>query len=82
MLVCNKTKSIFCWHGKEITEEEYYKILEIIKNKPTAPTGYEYRLTDSLVWELHEVPNIPVEDEEATEADYLQALERLGVTDD
>lgn len=68
--------------GMEITEPEYHKILEIIKNKPTAPTGYEYRLTDSLEWELHELPVVPVEEEEATEEDYLQALERLGVVYD
>lgn len=24
--------------------------------QPTAPEGYEYRLNDALVWELHEIP--------------------------
>lgn len=42
--------------GKEITETEYNNILEVIRNKPTAPDGYGYRLTDVLEWELYELP--------------------------
>ena len=59
--------------GKEITEAEYNNILSIIRNKPTAPDGYGYRLTDALEWELYE---IPVEDDapEITEAEALEII--------
>ena len=57
-------------------------ILRIIKNRPTAPDGYAYRLTDALEWELYEIPPEEPVEESATEADYLHALERLGVADD
>ena len=49
------------WHGKEITEAEYNHIKSIIDNRPTAPEGFDYRLTTELEWELYELP--PVEDE-------------------
>lgn len=67
-------------HGN-ISELEYNEIREIIRNRPTAPGGYGYRLTESLVWELYEIPPVEV-DEDATEADYLAALAELGVTDE
>lgn len=64
--------------GAECTEEEYKNILDIINNSPIAPSGYAYRLTEELEWELYELP--PVEEEElATEEDYILALEQLGV---
>ncbi len=65
-----------------ITEAEYLAIMEAIKNKPSAPNGYDYRLTVGLEWELFELP-IPdgeEEDETATENDYQEALESLGVS--
>ena len=46
-----------------ITETEYLVIMEAIKNKPSAPNGYDYRLTTSLKWELYELP-IPNDEEE------------------
>lgn len=64
--------------GEEITEAEYNTILETIRNAPTAPDGYCYRLTDSLEWELYEMPVIEVEDE-ATSVDYQSALSEFGV---
>lgn len=38
------------------TEEEYQKIMDAIRNKPTAPEGHDYRLTVGLEWELYELP--------------------------
>lgn len=35
----------------EITESEYNKILELIKNKPKAEKGYDYKLKEDLTWE-------------------------------
>lgn len=64
--------------GEEITETEYNTILEIIRNSPTAPDGYGYRLTDSLEWELYEMPVVEVE-AEATDTDYQTALREMGV---
>lgn len=49
--------------GEEITETEYNNILDIIHNSPTAPDGYGYRLTESLEWELYELPAVePIEE--------------------
>lgn len=62
----------------EITQEEYETILAIVRNRPTPEAGYDYRLRTDLTWELVESP--VVEEEEATEADYLEALAELGVT--
>lgn len=65
--------------GEEITETEYNNLLSVIHNKPTAPEGYDYRLKDTLEWELYELPPMPIEDEEATTEDYEAALAELGV---
>lgn len=62
----------------EISETEYNELLAIIQSKPTAPTGFGYRLTTSLEWEQYELPPVEVDDT-ATEQDYLAALADLGV---
>ena len=63
-----------------ITEAEYQAIMDIIRNKPTAEQGYDYRLREDLTWELYQLPEPePEADEEATEADYLASLAELGV---
>ena len=65
--------------GTEITESEYNNLLSIIHNRPTPPSGYDYKLkADTLTWELVELPPIE-EDDEATESDYIEALQDLGV---
>lgn len=38
--------------GVEITEEEYDTIMQVIRNKPIASDGYDYKLTESCKWEL------------------------------
>ena len=53
----------YTWFGKEISEEKYEKILAMLRNRPAAPVGYAYRLTENLMWELYELP--AVEDAEA-----------------
>ena len=66
-----------------ITEAEYNATLEVIRNKPTPPEGYDYKLKENLEWELYELPPAPPpEDEEATEEDYKSALNALGVNTD
>lgn len=42
--------------GKEITEQEYNTIMQIIHNKPIPESGYDYRLKENLEWELCEMP--------------------------
>ena len=37
--------------GEDLTESEYTQILDSIRNKPTAPDGYEYLLKSDLTWE-------------------------------
>ena len=62
------------YHGmREITEAEYNHILEIIRNKPTAPEGYGYRLTESLEWEMYEIPT-KEEEIELTDSETLEIL--------
>ena len=51
--------------GVEIIEAEYQEIMNIIRNKPIAPEGFDYRLTNELTWELFEIEYI--EDETETE---------------
>ena len=42
--------------GTEITETEYNTILDAIRNRPTAPDGYGYRMREDLTWELYDLP--------------------------
>lgn len=68
-------------HGSvEITESEYDEILSAIRNCPTAPSGYTYRLKTDLTWELCELPaEEETEDDEATSEDLENAFRELGV---
>lgn len=50
--------------GKEISREEYERILAVIENRPEAPDGYSYALKENLEWELTELPEIQNTDEE------------------
>ena len=63
-------------------DEESKKIYEIISTKPTAEAGYDFRLKEDLTWELFKLPEsqeTEPTDNEATESDYINALENLGV---
>lgn len=59
--------------GIEITAEEYGEMLSVIKEQPTAPEGHAYRLTESLEWELYEVPVVEI-DPDLTDAEALSIL--------
>ena len=64
----------------EITESEYNELLSIIHNRPTPSTGFDYKMTaDTLKWERVELPQPTEVDEDATEFDYIEALNTLGV---
>ena len=65
--------------GDEITSEEYYFLMSVIRSRPTPPEGYDYRLKTDLTWELYELPPMPPIEEEPTPQDYETALERFGV---
>lgn len=54
----------------EITKAEYDEILGLIRSKPKAETGFDYRLTADLTWELVELP----ETEEETTAYTAEQL--------
>lgn len=58
----NTTPIKYFRDGEEITEAEYNKIFQIIQNRPIAPEGKGYKLTEDLQWELYELPT-----EETTE---------------
>lgn len=63
-----------------ITQEEYEILKETVKNRPTAPDGFDYRLREDLTWEMYELPKPElVIDEEATAEDYQTALAEMGV---
>lgn len=63
-----------------ISKEEYDRITEIIRNKPIAESGFDYRLrADSIEWELVEVPAEEEQTEEATIEDFEEAIGRFGV---
>lgn len=67
-----------------ISEEEFLKIKEIAKTRPSED-GFDFMLkNDDLMWDKIPIPSddeIPqsVEKEEATESDYLSALSKMGV---
>lgn len=64
MIVSKSNSGKFFRDGAEITEAEYNHIKAIIDNRPTAPSGYVYRLTAELEWELYEMPTTePIEEE-------------------
>ena len=61
--------------GTEITAEEYAELLNIIRTKPVASEGYDYRLKSDLTWELYELPPIPApEDEEISDTEALNII--------
>lgn len=62
--------------GGNINKEDFDKITNIINEMPEAPDGYYYRLKENFEWELCEMPTI---EEIATEEDYQNSLESLGV---
>lgn len=47
-----------------VTDEEYKKIEEALRSRPTAPNGYDYRLTVDLEWELCKLPEPSSEEDE------------------
>lgn len=59
--------------GEEITEAEYNNLLEVIRNKPSAESGYDYRLKADLTWELYELP-IVEEEQTAYTTEQLEAM--------
>lgn len=57
--------------GTEITEEEYFNILAVVKARPTPPDGYGYKLKTDLTWEQYELPPEPDEVDDAEALDIL-----------
>lgn len=62
----------YYWYGKPITAEEYAEILAMLRNPPAAPEGWAYRLTESLRWELEELP--PVDEDPEISAEEALAI--------
>ncbi len=68
MISYSEITNTYYHNDKEITQEEYNKIKEIINNKPFAPDGYDYFLSDDLEWVLYEIEieecenNVDIED--------------------
>ena len=60
--------------GTEITADEYAELLNIIRTKPVASEGYDYRLKADLTWELYELPPMPIEDEEISDTEVLNII--------
>lgn len=87
-MILQKTSSGCCFcDGVQITDDRYAEIAAALAAKPDAPAGYEYRLTEALVWELYDLPSddAPViyteaELAELTNAELEQILYRYGIT--
>lgn len=62
----------------EITAEQYNKILSMLRNRPTAPEGYGYRMTEDLQWELYELPHAEDTDEELSDSEALDIIVNGG----
>lgn len=72
-------------NGITISDDEYKEILLTIKNKPSAPDGYDYRLRTDMTWELVELPPAPVAYTQETlgamtNAALEQILSGFGIT--
>lgn len=67
--------------GAEITAQEYAEILAVIRDKPTAREGFDYRLKTDLTWEEYALP--PIEPEPMTDEEALTryANELTGASD-
>lgn len=59
--------------GEEITQEEYERILSLVRACPKADTGYQYRLKTDLTWELVEMPPEDT-DPEISESEALDII--------
>ena len=77
MLVKHNGK--FYRDNAEITEEKYNEIMAILKNRPSAPVGYSYRLTEDLQWKLYELPK--EETDEPIESDMTEIEEKAKAYD-
>lgn len=42
--------------GTSISESEYKILKEIMRTRPKAPKGFDYKLTANYEWELYELP--------------------------
>ena len=63
----------------EITAAKYNEIMGMLRNRPTDPDGYGYRLTESLEWELYELPLVEVEeDPELSDSEALEIIVNGG----
>lgn len=61
--------------GEDLTESEYTQILDSIRNKPTAPDGYGYRLKSDLTWERLKLSVTPEDaDPDLTDAEALAII--------
>lgn len=60
--------------GIEITAEEYNEIMAIIRNRPTPPEGYDYRLREDLTWEEYQLPIIDPAEEEISDSEALAII--------
>lgn len=56
MYISKTNKGKYYYNGEEITETQYNEIISMLRNRPTAPDGFAYRLTKELEWELYELP--------------------------
>lgn len=61
--------------GTQIATEEYENILDILRNKPTARSGYEYRLKEDLTWDLVEVSAVDPDACEIYGSELLDMIE-------
>lgn len=79
-MICRSSVTGKCYFkNQEITHEEYDRIRSMIAEKPAAPEGFGYRLTDGLEWELYELPTVEETDVEISDSEALDII--LGGAD-
>lgn len=79
-MICMSSVTGKCYlKNQEITQEEYDRIRAMIAEKPAAPKGFGYRLTDGLEWELYELPTVEETDVEISDSEALDII--LGGAD-
>ena len=55
---------IISFQSEGENDSQYKEAIKIMASRPTAPSGYDYRLkADTLEWELYELPQVEEESE-------------------
>ena len=60
-------------NGTAISEDEYNKILSVIRAKPPRVGTTDFHLREDLTWEEYEIPEVEPDSEEEVDAEEIAA---------